>query len=109
MVEPRKKRAIFVSLMIKRLELDNTLVLMKNVEEVAGTFDVVLSRAFCPWRDFLKLSSNYLIPKGYYIVFSNSIYDKGELEHFSFIEQFSYPTKDKKLRYLWLFEKKAPS
>ncbi len=109
MVERRKKRAIFVSYMTKKLKLKNTKVLMKNIEQVCGIFEIVLSRAFCPWRDFLTLSKKYLNPKGLCVVFSNSQFKNEKLNDFLLLDEFSYKIKNEKFRYLWLFEKKAPS
>ena len=50
MVEPRKKRNVFVSLMIKTLKLQKTTLFPYRIEELSGThqFDICLSRAFCP-------------------------------------------------------------
>ena len=110
MVEPRKKRGVFINLMVKLLDLKNTKVFFGNIEELKQKdFDLCLSRAFCKWDRFLKLSKNYLKQTGYVLIFSNSRWNVQKLTDFSFITQHSYVLPSKKERYFWLFSKKAPS
>ena len=110
MVEPRKKRGVFINLMINKLGLKDTKVFFGNIEELKEkNFDLCLSRAFCRWDKFFDLSKNYLKQTGYVLIFSNSRWNNQKLRDFYFVTQYSYTLPSKKERYFWLFSKKAPS
>ncbi len=109
MVEPRKKRNVFVNLMINTLKLKKTTLFPYRIEELSEThqFDICLSRAFCPWRKFLNICRPYLKEKGHVIVFSNSPWQEDNLpEDFKFLKQHPYISVNKK-RYLWVFSKRS--
>ena len=110
MVEPRKKRSVFINLMIKKLNLKGTSVFPKSIEEFSGTkFSLCLSRGFCHWEKFLKIAYNYLLEQGFVIVFSNAPWKKVNLVRYEYIMEYQYQLKPKVYRYFWLFSKKAPS
>ncbi|GAB6888819.1 16S rRNA (guanine(527)-N(7))-methyltransferase RsmG [Desulfothermus okinawensis JCM 13304] len=110
MVEPRKKRGVFINLMINFLQIKNTGLFLGNIEELREKdFDLCLSRAFCPWDKFLKLSKKYVKDNGYVLIFSNHPWHKDNLQGFRFIKEYSYILSSNKSRYFWLFSKKAPS
>jgi 16S rRNA (guanine527-N7)-methyltransferase len=110
MVEPRKKRHVFINLMIKNLYLKNTNIYPKPIEQMPiQKFDICLSRALCHWKRFLEISYPFLKPKGHVIIFSNTPWEKASPSNYNFILQYPYILKTKESRYFWLFSKKAPS
>lgn len=66
LVEAREKRALFLSTVLTRVSLPNTHVFRGRAETfMAGQqADLVLSRAFMPWREVLRLTRDYLAPGG---------------------------------------------
>lgn len=71
LVEPRRLRADFLYRTAKALELSNTTILQKKVEQVAVTPSVITGRAVANVTKFLSLTSHiadlsthYVLPKG---------------------------------------------
>lgn len=68
MVEAREKRAIFLSTVLSRIVLPDTRVFQGRAEAFFAAqprkADVILSRAFMPWPDVLKLVRGQLAPGG---------------------------------------------
>lgn len=80
MIEAREKRALFLSTVLARLTLPATHVYRGRLEHfMAGhpagqaPVDLVLSRAFMPWRDLLVLVGNRLEPSGLIVLMLNEI------------------------------------
>lgn len=75
MVEPRQKRAIFLQTAIANLDLKRTRVFAGRTEELPEAehdADLVLGRAFLPWREFLGLARTLIKPTGRALVFANA-------------------------------------
>lgn len=71
MIEPREKRALFLGVALARLGLPRTFALRARAEEVPATLcgaDLVVSRAFMPWRDYLAVAQGLLAPGGVCVV-----------------------------------------
>ncbi len=66
LVEAREKRALFLSTALARLRLPRTHVFRGRAEAfMRGKHaDIILSRAFLPWRDVLALARPHLAPGG---------------------------------------------
>lgn len=67
MVEAREKRALFLGTALARVELPRTRVFRGRAEDFMPTrpvADLVVSRAFMPWRDVLALVGRYVAPGG---------------------------------------------
>ncbi|MDY7002380.1 MAG: RsmG family class I SAM-dependent methyltransferase, partial [Thermodesulfobacteriota bacterium] len=67
MVEANKKRAAFLQFALSRISLPRTFVLPVRVEHLGEEFvpaDIILSRAFCPWPDFLTLCRDKIKERG---------------------------------------------
>jgi len=80
MIEAREKRALFLSTVLARLSLPGTHVYRGRLEHfMAGhpagqaPVDLVLSRAFMPWRDFLTLIGPRLEPSGSVVLLLNEL------------------------------------
>ncbi len=110
MVEPRKKRHVFINLMIKYLNLRYTQVYPGPIEQIKTKgFDICLSRAFCRWDKFLDVSYPLTRPNGHVIVFSNKKWDQKEPRNYRFVLEYPYGRKSQTPRYFWVFSKKAPN
>ncbi len=111
MLEPRKKRYVFINLMVRSLCLRDTQVFPYFFEEVKGKFSpsVVLARAVWKWRDFLTTVSPILSPGGLVLVFSNKECPYTIWEEYVLLSQYRYSSYHGNIRYFWLFEKRAPS
>lgn len=67
MVEAREKRALFMRTVLSSLDLGHTSVFQGRAEAFfrrSGQADLIISRAFMPWRDMLAFIENALAPKG---------------------------------------------
>ena len=74
MVEVREKRALFLNTALSRLNLPNTRVFQGQVEKfmpMQQAADLILSRAFMPGPQLLKLVAPFLKPAGLVILLSN--------------------------------------
>lgn len=61
MVEPRKKRTTFLKIALNRLDLEETTIERKRIEEVdPAEFSYVISKAFQPPLDWLQTASEWL-------------------------------------------------
>ena len=54
MVESRQKRTIFLKQVVRQGQANNITILCQRTEDLEGTFDGVISRAYKPPLDFLK-------------------------------------------------------
>ncbi len=105
LVEPRQKRAIFMNRALSELRLGRTRVAGVRCEQLPRELlpvDLVLSRAFCPWREFLDIARPMLKPAGMVVVLASSPEPDETPAPFCFCAGRSYPVQGKK-RYLWAF------
>jgi 16S rRNA (guanine527-N7)-methyltransferase len=75
MVESKEKRSIFLEDAVMRLPLGKTHVRRDRAEDFLADrppADILLGRAFLPWREFLSLAHPHLAPGGIAIVMANS-------------------------------------
>ncbi|MBQ9407350.1 MAG: class I SAM-dependent methyltransferase [Desulfovibrio sp.] len=74
MVEAREKRALFLSSVIARLQLQGTGVFRGSVENFfrsqACLAECILSRAFLPWRQMLDVVQGHIRPGGILVILS---------------------------------------
>ncbi len=74
LVEPREKRSVFMRRALRELELLRTTVLQSGYEQIPPHLlpaDIVLSRAFCPWKEFLEIAFSLLKKGGRAIVLAS--------------------------------------
>lgn len=74
MVEVRQKRAVFLRHVLARLDIPGTEVFHGAVEDLPqglAPADLVLGRAFRPWKDMLRLSRGLQRPGGFTVIMSN--------------------------------------
>ncbi|MFA6810898.1 MAG: 16S rRNA (guanine(527)-N(7))-methyltransferase RsmG [Desulfoplanes sp.] len=74
LVEPRQKRAIFMRTVLATMGLGHIKVAgcrIENLDQSLLPARLVVSRAFCPWRDFLAIAEPLLGKDGYCLVMSN--------------------------------------
>ena len=98
LVEPREKRSVFMRRALRALELSKTFVLQSGYEQIPLHLlpaDIVLSRAFCPWKKFLEIAFSLLKKGGRAIVLASEIKPVG---YDDFIWQFEteYPYRVRK-------------
>ncbi len=75
LVEPRKKRSVFMRQALRDMGLVQTQVLNCGYQDIDASLlpaDIVLSRAFCPWKEFLALSGGLAGAKGRVIVMAST-------------------------------------
>jgi 16S rRNA (guanine527-N7)-methyltransferase len=71
MVEARQKRGVFIRQALVETGVERTTVVGDRVERLPAALrsaDLVLSRAFMPWRDYLELAKTLLAPGGTVLV-----------------------------------------
>ncbi len=74
LVEARAKRASFLRYATARLKPADTTVHQSRVEKLPDSLrgaDLIVSRAFMPWRDFLAVALDFLGPQGICLVMAN--------------------------------------
>lgn len=74
MIEPREKRALFLGVVLARLGLPRTFARRCRVEELPEDLrraDLVVSRAFLPWREYLEVARGLLTSGGICVVMAN--------------------------------------
>ncbi len=74
MIEPREKRALFLGVALARLGLPGTFARRCRAEELPEELsraDLVVSRAFMPWREYLGVAKGLLAPGGVCVVMAN--------------------------------------
>ena len=107
MVEANQKKAAFLRFALSRISPVRTFVLPVRVEHLGPEFlpaDIILSRAFCAWPDFLKLSRDKLKPHGLCLIFANTPPPDEALNipGWSLKAMRPYPVAEK-TRYFWAF------
>ena len=82
MIEARAKRALFIGNALAQLKLTDVFVHEARVESFfqnppgAPKAQVIISRAFKPWREVLELVRPHLAPQGVAIIMSNDHAEK---------------------------------
>lgn len=74
MVEIREKRALFLANVLSRLKLPRTRIFREDAKKFLAAnagLDCVLSRAFKPWPEILKMCAPYLAPDGLVVIMAN--------------------------------------
>jgi 16S rRNA (guanine527-N7)-methyltransferase len=74
LVEPREKRALFLKVAVASLRLARTHVVQGRVEELPEDLapaDLIVSRAFRPWAEYLEIVRPLLAPAGVAVVFAS--------------------------------------
>ncbi len=75
LVEPRQKRAMFMQTAVRNMNIRRTRVAECRVEHLPLAdlpARLVVSRAFCPWRNFLDIARPLLVKDGLCLVMSNT-------------------------------------
>jgi 16S rRNA (guanine527-N7)-methyltransferase len=108
LIEPRSKRATFLRFAIASLGLERTQVIESRAEEVpipGNGADLLLSRAFCPWEEFLDRFGYLLGPDGLVLFFSNEPWPPGRLcpDGWRMTIEHPYQTHQGHERYFWFF------
>lgn len=79
LVEPRQKRALFMEQAAAHMRLPRTRVVCARMEALPPALrqaDLIVSRAFMPWKKLLAEVRGYLAPRGRVLVMSNETSDE---------------------------------
>ena len=100
MIEAREKRALFIANALSLLKLPRTFVHQARVEVFfqnppgAGQAQVILSRAFMPWREVLELARPHLAPQGLVLIMSNGSEEQAPPEAWQSAGHMAYALAD---------------
>jgi 16S rRNA (guanine527-N7)-methyltransferase len=72
LLEPKRKRASFLRVALAELQRADVKVVEARLEDLAGAFDLVISRATIPPLDLIPLSVSKLAPGGRMIITSGA-------------------------------------
>lgn len=103
LVDVREKRAMFMEQTVKRLQIPNTNVYKGRVEdfmEENEPADLMLSRAFMPWKKLLELVGPNIKPQGRIVVLALEPVPTALTEGWSVEKEISYKV-GKDTRYFW--------
>lgn len=115
MIEPREKRALFLGVALARLGLPGTHAIRSRAEDLPQALrraDLVVSRAFMPWRDYLALAKELLAPGGICLVMALDAFEGEPPEGFALVRQHAYevfPEGAPQTRYFWCFTPESVS
>ena len=104
LVEPRQKRAIFMEQAAAHMKLPRTKVICGRMEALPAArrqADLIVSRAFMPWKKLLAEVRGYLAPQGRVLVMSNETSDES-VEGYVLEQVLDYSVAGKK-RFFRLF------
>ena len=104
LVEPRQKRAIFMEQAAAHMKLPRTKVICGRMEALPAArrqADLIVSRAFMPWKKLLAEVRGYLAPQGRVLVMSNETSDES-VEDYALEQVLDYTVAGKK-RFFRLF------
>jgi len=111
LVEVREKRSLFMRSVLGRLKLPGTAVFHGRAEDAldaidAGPANLILSRAFMPWKKLLGFTGPMLAQSGVLVILSNDAPpEAGELsEGWQLVQADSYQA-GKDTRYFWALRK----
>ena len=108
LVDVREKRAMFMEQTVKRLRIPNTTVYKGRVEDFMAEHDpadLMLSRAFMPWRKLLDLVGPNIRQEGRIVVLALEPTPEELPEGWSLEKDISYKV-GKDTRYFWSLQKK---
>jgi len=109
LVESRSRRCAFMRRVIADMGLQKTYVVNDRVENLPGVFwssDLIVSRAFMPWKRLLAFAGSMLNDLGVLIVLSNEEAKSKDLPGFVLREQFCYQVLERQ-RCFWALQKKS--
>lgn len=115
MIEPREKRALFLGVALARIGLPATHVVRARAEDLPEQLrraDLVVSRAFMPWRDYLAMAKDLLVPGGVCLVMALDAFGDEPPEGFALVRQQAYevfPEGVAQTRYFWCFTPESVS
>ena len=104
LVEPRQKRAIFMEQAAAHMKLPRTKVICGRMEALPAArrqADLIVSRAFMPWKKLLAEVRGYLALQGRVLVMSNETSDES-VEGYALEQVLDYTVAGKK-RFFRLF------
>ncbi len=107
LVESRFKRCAFMRQAIAAMGIQNTYVINRRVEDLPRDVlpaDLIVSRAFMPWKKLLALAVSLLDAHGSLIVLSSEEAKDKDLQGFILQEQFCYQVQGRK-RCFWALQK----
>lgn len=107
LVEAREKRALFMRTVLSSLELGRTTVFQGRAEvffRTAGSADLIVSRAFMPWRNMLEFIKNTLAPDGKAVFLTLSPMPDDTPPEWRKAGEKAYTAAGKQ-RYFWCFAK----
>ncbi len=105
LVEPRQKRAVFMQTAIRNMRLKGIRVAACRVEQLTRDdvpATLVVSRAFCPWRECLGLAASLVREQGYCLIMSRRSTPENIPPGWQLHRTSSYPVDHDK-RWFWLF------
>ena len=109
LIEAREKRALFMRTVLTAVDLGRTTVFQGRAEDFfheAPPADLIVSRAFMPWRGMLDFIDDALAPAGR-VVFLTLAPVPGDIPSpWRLVTQTTY-TADKTARHFWCFAKEA--
>ncbi len=109
LIEAREKRALFLQTVLTRIKLKHTNVFHGRAETFFAqnqAADIVISRAFMPWRNVLELVENNIKPMANIIFLALEAAPKQELSNLGWqlMEEQNYMVDDS-VRTLWAVQK----
>ena len=110
LIEAREKRALFMRTVLAGVNLPETTVFQGRAEyffREAGLADLMLSRAFMPWRDMLLFIENSLAPDGKIIFLTLSPAPEDMPAPWRVKAESTY-TVDGKARWFWCLAREKP-
>ncbi|WP_415715279.1 16S rRNA (guanine(527)-N(7))-methyltransferase RsmG [Maridesulfovibrio sp.] len=106
LVEARQKRSIFMRTALRVMKLPRTYVFQGRAEKIPQTnlpADLILSKAFMPWKDLLEFVKPMLAPQGRVVILSNDpapSEDELKILGHALENSMEYQAGDK-MHYLW--------
>lgn len=109
LVEAREKRALFMRTSLSALALADTAVFHGRAEDffaASGPADLIISRAFMPWRELLEFIPTALVPGGHVVFLTLAPAPEDIPAPWKLVAQTAY-SADKTERHLWCFTKET--
>ncbi len=105
LVEPRKKRSVFMRQALRDMGLAQTQVLDCGYQDIDVHLlpaDIVLSRAFCPWKEFLGLSDGLVADTGRILVMASKPEPEEKVAAWELEAVWPYHARDEQY-FFWSF------
>jgi 16S rRNA (guanine527-N7)-methyltransferase len=106
LVESRVKRAAFMNQAIAAMNIENTFVINRRVQDIDPDIlpaRLIISRAFMPWTKLLPLAGEMMGKQARLIVLSAEEFKGQDLSGFRMVQTMEYLINEKK-RYFWALE-----